>query len=148
MEEIICKRCGSTHYVKNGKIRGSQRYKCLDCGYNFKSGDNRGRIHPSLKALAILLYGSGKASYGMIARLLNVSRTTVLYWVRTIGSKLPEPPLDTEVDEIEIDEMWHYISKKNERYGFGEQLTIVTIKPSDGLLEIVMLIPLKSSMKK
>lgn len=84
----------------------------------------------------------------MIARLLNVSRTTVLYWVRTIGSKLPEPPLDTEVDEIEIDEMWHYISKKNERYGFGEQLTIVTIKPSDGLLEIVMLIPLKSSMKK
>ncbi len=105
MKEIICKRCSSTHYVKNGKIRGNQRYKCLDCGYNFKIGDNRGRIHPSLKALAILLYGSGEASYGMIARLLNVSRTTVLYWVRTISSKLPEPPLEAEVDEIAINEM-------------------------------------------
>ena len=72
MEEIICKRCGSKQYVKNGKIRGSQRYKCLECGCNFKMGDNRGHVHPSLKALAVIMYGSGKASYGMIARLLKV----------------------------------------------------------------------------
>ena len=111
-------------------------------------GDNRGHVHPSLKALAVIMYGSGKASYGMIARLLKVSRTTVLYWVKTIGSKMPDPPIDTEIDEIEIDEMWHYIGKKKERYGFGERLTVVTTKPSDGILEIVMLIPLRSSMKK
>jgi hypothetical protein len=35
-------------------------------------GDNRGRIKPEAKALGMLLYGSGKVSYGMIARLFNV----------------------------------------------------------------------------
>ena len=75
MEEIICKRCGSTHYVK-WKIRGSQG-KCLIVGITLR-GDNRGRIHPSLKAL-ILLYGSGKASYGMIAFIKCESNSSILY---------------------------------------------------------------------
>ena len=60
----------------------------------------------------MLLYGSGKASYGMIARLIKVSRPAVLYWIRTIGSKLPESVLDTDIEEVSIDEMWHFISKK------------------------------------
>jgi transposase-like protein len=30
-----CTKCQSGHYVKNGIIRGRQRYKCKDCGNNF-----------------------------------------------------------------------------------------------------------------
>ena len=139
MQEIICKKCGSIHHVKSGKIRGNQRYKCLDCGCNYKQGDNRGKISASAKALGILMYGSGKASYGMIARLLNVTRSAVLYWVRSMGSKLPEPEIDGEIEEVSIDEMWHFIHKKNEEYGSGGRWIVVTTKPSDGLLAIVML---------
>ena len=139
MQEIRCKKCDSSDYVKSGYIRGNQRYKCKSCGYNFKIGDNRGKISPQAKALGLLMYGSGKASYGMIARLFKVSRSTVLYWIRTMGSKLPEPSIDTEIEEVSIDEMWHFLNKKNEKFGSGGQWIVVTTRPSAGLSAIVML---------
>jgi transposase-like protein len=139
MQDIRCKKCGSNNYVKSGSIRDNQRYKCKECGSNFKVGDNRGKISSEAKALGMLMYGSGKASYGMIARLLKVSRPAVLYWIRTMGSKLPEPVVDTEIDEVSIDEMWHFLNKKKEKFGCGEQWIAVTTKPLDGLLAIVML---------
>jgi transposase-like protein len=147
MQEIICKKCVSSHCVKSGYIRCNQRYKCKECGCNFKLGDARGKIKPEAKALGMLLYGSGKASYGMIARLFNVSRSAVLYWIRTMGSKLPEPVVDTEIEEVSIDEMWHFLNKKKEKYGYGGRWTAVTTKPSDGLLAIVMLKRLENYTK-
>ena len=144
MQEI---RCNSISCVKSGYIRDNQRYKCKECGYNFKIGDSRGKVSPEAKALGMLMYGSGKASYGMIARLFNVSRSTVLYWIRTMGSNLPEPVLDAEIEAVSIDEMWHFICKKNEKYGSGGQWTAVTTKPSAGLLAIVMLKHLDDYMK-
>ena len=89
--------------------------------------------------MGMLMYGSGKASYGMIARLFKVTRSAVLYWIRSMGSKLPEPQINTEVEEVSIDEMWHFINKKNKKFGSGERWTAVTTEPSDGLLAIVML---------
>jgi len=139
MQDLSCKKCGNSHCVKSGYIRGKQRYKCNDCGCNFKLGDNRGKISPEAKALGLLIYGSGKASYGMIARLFKVSRSAVLYWVRSMGSKLPQPVVDSEIEKVSIDEMWHFLNKKNEKFGFGGQWTVVTTRPSDGLLAIVML---------
>jgi len=120
MQDIICKKCSSNHCVKSGYIRSNQRYKCNDCGCNFKLGDNRGKIRPETKALGLLMYGSGKASYGIIARLFKVSRPAVLYWIRSMGSKLPEPVIDTEIESVSIDEMWHFINKKNEKFGCGK----------------------------
>ena len=139
MRDIVCKRCGNNRCVKSGFIRGNQRYKCNSCGCNFKLGDNRGKIKPEAKALGLLLYGSGKASYGMIARLFNISRSAVLYWIRSMGSKLPEPVIETEIAEVSIDDMWHFINKKNEKFGYGGQWIAVTTRPADGLLAIVML---------
>ena len=34
-----CKKCGSSQHVKNGIVGGRQRYKCLECGCNFRDGD-------------------------------------------------------------------------------------------------------------
>jgi len=103
MQDIRCKKCGSSSCVKSGHIRDNQRYKCKLCGCNFKIGDNRGKISPQAKALAMLMYGSGKASYGMIARMFKVSRSTVLYWIRNMGSALPEPTIVSEISEVIID---------------------------------------------
>ena len=77
---------------------------------HFKFGDNRGKIKPEAKALGLLLYGSGKASYGMIARLFNVSRSAVLYWIRSMGSRLPEPVIEPEIAEVSIIIIYSYIS--------------------------------------
>jgi len=144
----LCKRCESINTVNNGKVRNKQRFKCKDCGYNFVLGDDRGKIRPEAKALALLLYGSCKASYGMIARLFNVSRTAVLYWIRTMAKSLPEPIVDTKVEEVQIDEMWHFINKKNKKYGYGEPWIVLETEPSDGVLAIVMLKRLENSLKK
>ena len=54
--------------MKNGKIREKQRYKCKECGYNFVIGDEREKVKPEGKALVVLLYLTGKASYGFIAK--------------------------------------------------------------------------------
>ena len=105
MQDIVCKRCGNSRCVRSYYVRVNQRYKCNNCGCNFKLGDNRGKIKPEAKALGLLMYGSGKAIYGMIARLFKVSRSAVLYWIRSMGSKLPEPVIDTEIEEVRIDEM-------------------------------------------
>ncbi len=29
---VSCKRCGSAEHVKNGLMRGKQRYLCKECG--------------------------------------------------------------------------------------------------------------------
>mgnify|MGYP000854152258 CR=1 FL=1 len=141
--DIKCKNCGSTHYMKNDKVREKQRYKCKECGYNFVIGDEREKVGHEGKALAILLYSTGKASYGFIAKLFNVSRTAVLKWIRNIGGKIPETKIYGEIKEIQIDEMWHFILKKTKKYGYGEPWIVFEVKPSDGILAIVLLKPSK-----
>lgn len=146
--EIACKDCGSNRCVKNGKVRDKQRYKCKECGNNFVVGDEREKVSAEGKALAALLYGSGKSSYGFIANLLGVTRPAVQKWIRKIASRLPEPKPEDSIEEVQIDEMWHFIDKKNKSYGSGDPWIVVQTKPSDGLLAIVLLKPLKNSTKQ
>ena len=89
MSEVCCKRCGATDHVKNGIVRGFQRYLCLSCGCNFTMTPPRGKP-PAMKALALLLYAMGNVSFGSIARILGVSDVAVLNWVRDEARKLPE----------------------------------------------------------
>jgi transposase len=87
MSEVCCKRCGATDHVKNGIVRGFQRYLCLSCGCNFTTTPPRGK--PSaMKALALLLSAMGNVSFGFIARILGVSEVAVLNWVRDEARKL------------------------------------------------------------
>ena len=76
MTEIICKRCKSGKHVKNGLVRGLQRYRCKVCKCNFTNTKMR-RKHPSMKALSILLYSMGNMSYRMIGKLLDTSHVSV-----------------------------------------------------------------------
>ena len=146
--EIRCKGCESNSIVKNGKVRNKQRYKCKDCGFNFVLGDQREKVSPEGKALAVLLYARGKSSYGFIAKLFNVSRTAVLKWIRKVSSNLDEPPISSDIKEMQIDEMWHFINEKNKRYGSGEPWIVVQTEPLDGLLGIVLLKPSKGFTKR
>lgn len=56
--------------------------------------------------------------------------------------------VDSDIKEIQFDEMWHFIGKKNESYGSGEPWIVIEVKPLDGLSAIVLLKRSDNSMKK
>ena len=140
MEDLKCKRCGASRYVKRGKVRGLQRYLCKECGCNFTNTAARGKP-ASMKALAILLYSMGNASFGMIGRLLGVSDVAVLKWVRAEAQSIPEPKVDSDLLVVTLDEMWHYVQKKRTSSGFGEHMILFSGEPWPGLQVVVMMQP-------
>jgi transposase len=142
-----CPKCSHPHVSKNGHVQSVQRWKCrsLNCGYEFTRTTPRGE--PATKhALALLLYSMGRSSYGIIARLLKVSRTTVYRWVRHTAEQLPEPSIPLEIKEIEFDEMWHYLGSKKTNAGSGKPWTVVHGEWSPGSSVVVMLPPSAASM--
>src|SRR3954453_13206068 len=76
---LRCKRCGSEKHVKNGLMRGKQRYLCKDCGLNFTNTPPRGKPL-ALKAAAVLLSVSG-LSMNRTAQLLGRSTPTIQAWL-------------------------------------------------------------------
>ena len=114
-----CPKCSSESW-KNGKVNDKQRFKCKNCKYQFTKTTPKGKPI-SMKLLAIILYLGGN-SMGFIARLLRVSRQTVLDWIRDFAKKNYEKPEPGSAIVLELDEMWHYLGKKNENYGSGKLL--------------------------
>ncbi len=137
MSEVCCKRCGAADHVKNGIVRGFQRYCCLSCGFNFTMTPPRGKS-PAMRALALLLYAMGNMSFCAIARILGVSDVAVLNWVRDEARKLPEPSVKTEQVVVTVDEMWHFLKKRLKSSGFGEPMILSLGEPLPGLLVAVM----------
>ena len=115
---LRCKRCGSERQVKNGLMRGQQRYLCKDCGLNVTNTPSRGKPL-ALKAAAVLLYVSG-LSMNRTAQLLGVSTPTIQVWLEQFAAayaQKPEPEGRAVV--IELDEMWHYLKESPSRSGSG-----------------------------
>jgi len=76
-DKKCCKKCGSIKYVKNGFVRGLQRYRCQECGCNFTNTKRRG-IHLALRVFGIVLYGMCGVSMYKIAKLFGVSNVALL----------------------------------------------------------------------
>jgi len=144
MDKKECFNCGSKKYVKNGFVRGNQRYKCKECGYNFTMVPRRGKSEGT-KALAILLYSLGKSSFEWIGKLLGVSGVTVYKWVRKTALELPVPDVRNEIKEMELDEMWHFVRSKKTSDGYGKHTIVCEGKLSPGLWVTIVLRPLSVS---
>src|SRR3954467_11513945 len=87
---LRCKRCGGEEHVKNGLMRGHQRYLCKSCGLNFTDTPPRGKPL-AMKAAAVLLYVSG-LSMNRTAKLLGVSTPTVQAWLEQFAAAhAPKP---------------------------------------------------------
>src|SRR3954447_25327574 len=131
---LRCKGCGSGEHVKNGFMRGKQRYLCKACGLNFTDTPPRGMpprvkvtavllckacglnftdtpprgMPPRVKVTAVLLYLSG-LSMNRTAELLGVSTPSVMTWIEQFAkayAQKPEPEGHAVV--VELDEMWHF----------------------------------------
>lgn len=139
MDKVNCKHCGSDSYVRNGIVRNKQRYKCKECGRTFIVGDLREKITAEGKALAVLLYGRGKASYGFLSKLLCVSSVAIMKLLKREADTMPEPAIDMSIKEVSFDEMWHFVDKKKANYGYGGLWSAVEIKPLAGVSGIVLL---------
>ena len=142
-----CPKCESNIYVKSGFTKGKQRYKCKKCTCNFTQSHLRNySFRVKIQAAKLYLEGMGFRSIG---RILGVSNVAVLNWIREFGQitkayvqqKLPKDIHD--IDVIEIDEMWHFTQKKNERSGSGLPSTDSTKKSLDFQWEVVVKKPSK-----
>ena len=143
---VTCKKCRQTTIVKNGFVRGKQRYRCKSCGCNFVEGDARTAPHAAAKrALAVLLYAVGKGSLRFIARLFEMSPSAVLTWVRQEAAALKYPPIDPAIQEMEFDEMWHFLRSKKGNAGSSKRWIVLPVALSPGWSAIVMLPPSPAS---
>ena len=116
---LRCKRCGSAEQVKNGLMRGKQRYRCKACGLNFTDTPARGRPL-ALKVTAVLLYVSS-LSMNRTAKLLGVSTPAVQAWIEQFAAayaQKPEPQGRALV--IALDAMWHDLKKSPRSSGSGK----------------------------
>ncbi len=117
-EKPPCPKCQSIEVVKNGKVQEKQRYKCKSCSLQFTRLTPRGRPAQE-KAMAVTLYTLG-LSIRAIARLIGVSPTAVLKWIKTFAKTHYEKPAPGDAIIVELDEMWHYLGSKKTSYGSGK----------------------------
>lgn len=135
-----CKRCGCEQSVKNGKVRGKARYKCKKCSLNFVEGDER--VNESLvvkKALAVILYSLGKASFNMLGKIFGHSPSLLYRWIVEEMAKLPEPAVPGDIQEMEFDEMWHFIGSKKTKSGSSKRWIVAQGELLPGWSAVVML---------
>ena len=119
-----CKKCGGKEHNKNGFVKGHQRYKCKNCGYQFVPTLRKG-FDEQTKLIACLLYISG-LSLRTIARLLHTSATSVLSWVRKFALENYEKPQpNSEAVIVQLDEMWHFLHLKKTNFGYGKLIVLI-----------------------
>ena len=121
-----CPKCKSDKRVKNGFMKGLQRYRCKTCGCNFTKSES-GKVPAKFKRDVIRLYLLGM-SMCKIAKFLGVSDVSVLHWIRAAGYEALQDihnhaQVSQDFEIIEIDEMWHYLKKRNSQFGYGYVLT-------------------------
>ena len=115
---LRCKRCGSGEHVKNGFMKGKQRYLCQACGLNFTDTPPRG-MPLRVKVTAVLLCLSG-LSMNRTGKLLGVSTPGGMAWIEQCAqayAQKPEPEGRALV--VELDEMWHFLKKSRTSSGSG-----------------------------
>ncbi|MCL2029483.1 MAG: hypothetical protein FWG97_03625, partial [Deltaproteobacteria bacterium] len=71
---------------------------CNNCGYNFIEGDGRvNPILPAKKALAVILYSLGKASFNFLGRIFSVAPSLTYRWIAKEAERIPEPEVEATI---------------------------------------------------
>ena len=113
---------------------------------NFTNTPHRG-VGEEKRLLALSLYASG-LSMNRISQFFGVSCVAVMKWIRAFSQKLCEKiqPCEDRVLVMEVDEFWHYLKKRKEKFGFLKPMIVIESDLSTGNAGIVMLQPFKSFM--
>jgi transposase-like protein len=112
-----CKKCEGEKIIKSGKVRGHQRYQCKKCGHHFILQDARSKSkNAAKKALCVLFYGLGKASFRMLGKIFGHPPSIIYRWIRKEMDALPDLAIPGDIKEMEFDEMWHFVGQKNKKW--------------------------------
>nr|WP_253308625.1 hypothetical protein [Rickettsia endosymbiont of Ceutorhynchus assimilis] len=118
---------------------GKQKYKCKECGSNYREGDAREKYDLEKKQKVVRMYLEG-VGIRSIERLENVPNPLIIKWIRKFGKLLRqqlntiEIPVDAkEIELIELDELFSYCQKKltKSTYGLlliGTEIKLLTLK--------------------
>ena len=68
--------------------------------------------------------------------------------LREVRVKKLDPEISAEIEQMEFDEMWHFVGSKKTKDGLSKRWTVIQAEPSPGLLAIVMLRPSSDYTKK
>jgi len=112
-----CPKCSQNNYVKNGIVKGKQRYLCRQCGFTYTVSQTGKSTTVKKQAINLYLEGLGFRSIG---RILKVSDVSVLNWVKKFGKEIEairEP--EKEIEVIEMDELHTYVQHKKTIVGSG-----------------------------
>ena len=116
-----CPKCNSEEKVKDGIVKGKQRYKCQKCGYHYTVEVNSG-IQPFYKRLALALYVGG-LRFRKIGRIIGVSDVAVLNWIKAFGIKSGDlSDKGSMINEVGIDELHTYLDSNKTKNGCGSLL--------------------------
>lgn len=115
---ISCKECGSVKQVKNGYVKGKQRYKCKDCGCNFIEGDKRVKygLKDRLKVIKLYLENCGIRS---IERITGIRNSQISMWIEDAASyirkqlKQGDAKVSSvrDIEIMELDELCTFVKK-------------------------------------
>lgn len=118
-----CKYCYDDRLVKNGFVRGKQRYRCQSCRRNQVAGDKRVKYDNSVRrqAMAMYLNSSGIRSIG---RVLGVPHQLVARWIENAGKIVEQEILNLHMQPrnisiLELDELYTYVQKNSGKYEYG-----------------------------
>ena len=115
-----CPQCNSTHIRKNGRRKGKQRYICASCQRQFlKSYEPPKGYWDDVKRECLELYLNGMG-FRAIERVKHIHHTTIIYWVKELGGRLPDSPAESNIPEVtELDELQTFVGSKKTKSGYG-----------------------------
>ncbi|MBL1177036.1 MAG: IS1 family transposase [Pantanalinema sp. GBBB05] len=112
-----CPDCQSTHVRKNGKRRGKQNYICVSCRRQFIEQYSASQGYSDdIKQQCLRLYVNGMG-FRAIERVTGVHHTTVIYWVKRVGERLPDAYDPEVVPQVgELDELETFVGAKKTKF--------------------------------
>lgn len=116
-KKMKCPKCQSQNYVKDGIVKGKQRFLCKECKYRYTVEYKGKPIEIKRMALHLYLEGLGFRS---ISRIINVSNVSVLKWIKAFGQEIERiQKEEKQIEVVEMDELHTYIKSKKTTVGSG-----------------------------
>jgi len=114
---------------------GSQNYLCRKCNKAWTKTTGRRSAENEMRAVVLYCLG---LSFKTIGKLMNYSKTSILYWVRNFARANYSKPVPKGELFLELDEMWHFIQQKKTNCGFGKSIVAQLDSLLTGNAEIVI----------
>jgi len=121
MEDIIsrCPKCYSCELVKNGMVKGMQRYCCKICDYRSTVPKLGKRPEQNFVLLALILHLQGMSCRN-IERFLGVGHVTVMNWVKKYFNRLDYlENIPNGSNLVKVDKLCSYKGKNKTTYESG-----------------------------